>query len=718
MIVARQHVCGIDQNGFSYCWGNRGGGVLGIRSGSDVTPNLLDDVHDRSYKQIDVGYQTTCALTFSGEAWCWGFPQQGQLGHGSTFYDSLGPYPQAVIGGHQFQDIRVASNFVWGLSDGQTLCWGSNVVGQLGNGGSFQSTSPEPVRLPFADVRLKPNDLDLEGGLDPKPDMEKSASRAVETSQLRSDTSSLLESLRKTADSHGKAQVIVGLATGFANPSEKTRAQREQQRQLIQVLQSELLEDLQGHNFTEIARFKTIPYTALSVDGAALAALENHPGVISIEENSVSSPTMASSNPVIGSPIAWAGGFDGEDQAVAILDTGVDRDHTWFTNGGNKVVSEACYSTAIKDFSVSACPDGVETSTEFGSGVPCSASIASCDHGTHVAGIATGNDGNGPGFGVARGADLVAIQVFSEFTNESGCGAGNAPCSRSFKSDQIQAMERVLELTQTMDIAAINMSLGGSGYSNQDSCDAANPSIKAVIDNLRLAGVATVIAAGNDGFRNGMSQPGCISTAVSVGATNNVDVIASFSNIHPATSFLAPGVGITSSVPTGTGAKSGTSMAAPHVAGAWAVLKQQSPFASVEEVLSALTSTGTPVDDLRTSGTVLDLPRINIDQALSSLGGLQNVFAIFNDGFVDLEILSITPNLDAPWISVNPGPPFKLAPSEFVVVEIIIDWARVPAGVTELKLEVDSNDPDENPYPDGLNLSVRNLQIILKDGFE
>ena len=120
--------------------------------------------------------------------------------------------------------------------------------------------------------------------------------------------------------------------------------------------------------------------------------------------------------------------------------------------------------------------------------------------------------------------------------------------------------------------------------------------MKAIIDNLRSAKIATAIASGNDGFNGLVSSPGCISTAVTVGSTTKSDTISSFSNHATLVDLLAPGSIIFAALPGGTfGFLSGTSMATPHVAGAFAVLKQGKPSASVQEIQDALACTGVPL---------------------------------------------------------------------------------------------------------------------------
>jgi len=194
-------------------------------------------------------------------------------------------------------------------------------------------------------------------------------------------------------------------------------------------------------------------------------------------------------------------------------------------------------------------------------------------------------------------------------------------------SDQVAALERVLEIRNEFNIAAINMSLGGRAYIDEESCDDDEPARKLAIDNLRSVGVATIVASGNGSSPSRISTPACISSAISVAATTDTDAVAGFSNVADFLDLLAPGVSITSSVPGGgTSIKNGTSMATPHVAGAWAVLKQVSPEADVTEVLVSLRDSGTLVDDGRANGAAVGMRRINLDLAIEAIVSPEKLF--------------------------------------------------------------------------------------------
>ncbi len=192
---------------------------------------------------------------------------------------------------------------------------------------------------------------------------------------------------------------------------------------------------------------------------------------------------------------------------------------------------------------------------------------------------------------------LSRSRSFRELTNSSVCSAGghSTPCALTFFSDVGRGLERVFELRSTFQIAAVNMSLGGQRFTSP--CDAQSP-LTSFIQNLRSVNIASAVASGNDGFTNAMGQPACISSAISVGNTTKSDVVNSSSNSASFLSLLAPGTNIVSSVPgNGLASFTGTSMAAPHVAGAFALLRQAKPAASVGEILSALQNTGVPITD-------------------------------------------------------------------------------------------------------------------------
>ncbi len=418
-----------------------------------------------------------------------------------------------------------------------------------------------------------------------------------------------LAALRTRVQSEGTVRVIAGLRTeGMPVASAAgslTLTQAKARSPLIARSQQSLLVRMSAHELSPVRRFKFIPYVAMKVDEAALEALAADLEVVSLQQDRVVKPLLAESVPLVGAPQAWAQGYDGARQAVAILDTGVDKDHPFLAS---RVVSEACFSGG-GGLAESFCPGGVSEATGLGSAAPCASS--DCFHGTAMAGVAAGR---GADFsGVAPRAPIIAIQVFSQ-------GVGDR--SESFTSDWVSGLERVLELSDGFDIAAANMSFGSLVF-DTENCDADAPAEKAAMDNLRAAGIAPIVSSGNDGSSTGISYPACISSAVSVGATADgsneaaPDEVSEFSNSSPSLDLLAPGQGITTSVPGGGfETYNGTSLAAPHVAGAWAVLKSKAPQASVADLLSVLKATGIPIADSRND---LVKPRIQVDAALDRI---------------------------------------------------------------------------------------------------
>ncbi|MHC4487091.1 MAG: PQQ-dependent sugar dehydrogenase [Planctomycetota bacterium] len=364
-------------------------------------------------------------------------------------------------------------------------------------------------------------------------------------------------------------------------------------------------------------RFKHIPFMMLKVNALELERLAEQSEVVSIREDKLFHPLLDASVPQIGGDLAWIQGYTGAGQVIAVLDSGVDSSHSALVG---RVVEEACFSTnSALDGATSLCPSGGEEQVGAGAGINCTG-VPGCDHGTHVAGITAADDSRYSG--VAKDADIMAVQVFSRLENIFACGS-ILPCLAAYTSDVIRGLEYVYDQRDRFDIAAVNMSLGGQSYNSQQACDDSNAALKAAIDNLRAATIATVVASGNDGYDDAISSPACISTAISVGAVTGSDDVAYFSNSAPWLTSLAPGTSIDSSVPGGGfDLKDGTSMAAPHVAGAVAVLKSIAPDAFVDEIEDALTSSGVPITDTR-NGVVV--PRVQVDAAAQVLNELYDI---------------------------------------------------------------------------------------------
>jgi subtilisin family serine protease len=373
-----------------------------------------------------------------------------------------------------------------------------------------------------------------------------------------------------------------------------------------------------------ISQIGSLPVASAEITADGLKGLRDNPSVAGVFDDTPMALSIpknvsgASPLDLLDVSAAWSAGHKGQGQTIAILDTGVQYDHPYLKG---KLVAEACFSTPSSDvYKVkSACPGGTDVSTVPGAGLPCDAGIEGCDHGTHVAGIAAGRklDNNGKTLsGVAPEANLISIKIFTVFSDPDVCG-GTGSCIRTFPSDQLRALSYVNDtLAQKFPIAAINMSVGSGRF--ESACDA-DSALTPVIQTLRSKGVATVVASGNDHFFNAISAPACVDSAVSVGATfpDKPEVDTSYSNTSPIVHFVAPGTDIVSSVISGFAAKSGTSMATPHVAGAFAVLKSSYSAGTVDAFESALRSSGKKVVDPRTNTS---LTLIDVNGAVQSVG--------------------------------------------------------------------------------------------------
>lgn len=375
----------------------------------------------------------------------------------------------------------------------------------------------------------------------------------------------------------------------------------------------EVLYKLNGKDYKINHTFSTLPYLALELSPEALDVLRSLPYVLSIVEDrltplpetrrnsgksNISQPQLNDSRKIVGAEKAWAMGYTGDGWYVAVLDSGINRNHEFFTG---KSIVEQCYSL-LHD-----CPNGQSSMSGPGSAAHI---MAGESHGTHVAGIATGNNKSDM-YGVAKGADIIAVQIFSYIAAWDDIG--------SYDSDQIKGLEFVYTKRNQYKIASVNMSLGSGEYFSP--CDSENSASKAAIDNLRAAKIATIIATGNQRFCGAIDAPACISSAIAVSATDKEDDHWYFANWHQSmVDFFAPGVSITSSIAynnSGYESWNGTSMATPHVSGAWAIMRQFDPSLSFDKVLKTLKDEG----EMITSRCAASprTPRVDVGAAIESL---------------------------------------------------------------------------------------------------
>ncbi len=215
-------------------------------------------------------------------------------------------------------------------------------------------------------------------------------------------------------------------------------------------------------------------------------------------------------------------------------------------------------------------------------------------HGTHVAGIITADGVDSNARGIAPDVGIISGKVLAA----DGSGYFSDVAAAIYWA--VDGQDGIFGTSDDFNADAISLSLGTSKpYVYKGYCDSVMPDLTNAINYAVGKNVAVVVAAGNDG-KAGVSVPGCISFATTVGAVNFLDKIASFSGNGKAVDIVAPGVGIYSTwLGNGYSSLSGTSMATPMVSGVVALIKASKPGYSVQQVENALFKTS---KDLGRSG--------------------------------------------------------------------------------------------------------------------
>ena len=345
---------------------------------------------------------------------------------------------------------------------------------------------------------------------------------------------------------------------------------------------------------------------SVSLPAADLPRLSALRGVSEVLPSATYTESVDSTPPQIGAPGLWGSDLStaGQGVKIGIIDSGVDPGHPFFDPGGYAMPpgfpkGQSRFTSAKVIVARSFPPAGK---------VAASARLAfdpdESPHGSHVAGIAAGNNATPADgrtlSGVAPRAYIGNYRVF--VPTRSGLSPNaNSPAI-------VAAVEAAV--ADGMDV--VNFSGG------EPEIEPSRDIVARALDAAAAAGVVPVVAAGNDYGDVGagsVSSPGSSAEAIAVAAVEIGGspvrrVHAEFSSVGPTAISLrlkpdvaAPGVGVTSSVPGGWSAASGTSMASPHVAGAAALLVQRHPSWTSAQVKSALVQTG--IDGVGEDGRVL-----------------------------------------------------------------------------------------------------------------
>ena len=398
--------------------------------------------------------------------------------------------------------------------------------------------------------------------------------------------------LEKKIQEEEKVRVIVTLKE---ESKKSIFAKKLPEKEEIENQQEKVLAKLDDDEFELKNRFSNINAIAGELTEEGLKKLKNNPDVESIEIDSIVSIVLDASVPLINANkvnnLTYNNSYiNGTGETVCVVDTGVDATHEALQN---KIIAEHCYCSITNLGSGGCCPDN---SSEDNSATDDNG------HGTHV--IGTIASINNTYKGVAPGAKIVAIKAL----DNGGSG---------YTSEVINGIDWCIDNKDIYNISIISLSLGNERF--YDYCD--SDSLAAAANKASNNGIFVAIASGNDGYSDSVSSPACASNVTSVGSVTKADVMSSFTNTDDILDVLAPGSSIVSAQ-NGGGYKtlSGTSMAAPHVAGAAALLLQYKKVVSninltPKQIENTLKDSGKNITD---TGNGLNFSRIDVFAAITS----------------------------------------------------------------------------------------------------
>src|SRR3989344_775853 len=337
--------------------------------------------------------------------------------------------------------------------------------------------------------------------------------------------------------------------------------------------------DISAGSFELAYQFESIKGFSGTATKEGVHALAEDSNVKSIEYDRPLRLLLSNSRPKINADevqvVSLAGEFiNGTGETVCIIDTGIDYTHPAFGSCTLEMVQDGLCPGVISGVDIADDDDDPQDTD---------------GHGTHVAGIVASRDGTYRG--IAPGAQIAAVKVFAD----------NSVVAST--SDVILGVEWCQNQSSALTISVISLSLGDDEVSSASNCD--SDPLAAVLNAAVGSGFFVDAASGNDGNSAGIAAPSCASNVTSVGSVNNGDAVSSFSNSAANLDLLAPGHAI-KSVKLGGGfvTYAGTSMAAPHVAGAAALFLQYWQKAydlvpTAQQIEDKLKATGKQITDSR-----------------------------------------------------------------------------------------------------------------------